>query len=74
MTSKILNKFKLWKTVKTKGRIVFLGILFGGPIYNSEGKIVIKDIPTRQEVVSVTPQMINLGYYNPRLYWISKKR
>jgi len=44
-------------------RVIFLGILFGGPIYNSEGKIVVKDIPTRQEVVSITPQMINLGYY-----------
>ncbi|MHA1252866.1 MAG: S1 family peptidase [Candidatus Helarchaeota archaeon] len=44
-------------------RIVFLGILFRSPIYNSEGKIVIKDIPTRQEVLSITPQMINLGYY-----------
>ena len=46
-----------------KGRIIFLGILFGSPIYNSEGKIVIKDVPTRQEVISITPQMINLGYY-----------
>ncbi len=44
-------------------RIIFLGILFGGPIYNSEGKIVIKEIPTRQEAISLTPQMINLGYY-----------
>ena len=44
-------------------RIIFLGILFGAPKYNSEGKIIIKDIPTRQEVVSITPQMINLGYY-----------
>jgi len=44
-------------------RIIFLGILFGGPVYNSEGKIVIKKIPTIQEVISLTPQMINLGYY-----------
>lgn len=44
-------------------RIIFLGILFGGPVYNSEGKIVIREIPTRQEVISITPQMINLGYY-----------
>ena len=42
-------------------RVIFLGILFKGPIYNSEGEIVIKDIPTR--LVSITPQMINLGYY-----------
>lgn len=44
-------------------RVIFLGILFSGPIYNSEGKIVIREIPTRQEVISLTPQMINLGYY-----------
>jgi len=44
-------------------RIIFLGILFGGPIYNSEGKIEFKEIPTRREFVSITPQMINLGYY-----------
>jgi len=44
-------------------RVIFLGILFSGPIYNSEGKIVTKEIPTRQEVISLTPQMINLGYY-----------
>lgn len=44
-------------------RVIFLGILFGGPILNSEGKIVIKDIPTREEIVSIIPQMINLGYY-----------
>jgi len=44
-------------------RIIFLGILFSGPVYNSEGEIVIREIPTRQEVISITPQMINLGYY-----------
>jgi len=44
-------------------RIIFLGILFRGPIYDSEGKIVIREIPTRQEVISITPQLINLGYY-----------
>ena len=36
-------------------RIIFLGILFSGPIYNSEGKIAIKEIPTRQEVINLTP-------------------
>lgn len=44
-------------------RIVFLGILFSGPVYSSEGKIITRDIPTKQEVISLTPQMINLGYY-----------
>lgn len=44
-------------------RIIFLGILYGGPTYNSEGEIIIRDIPTKQEVISLTPQMINLGYY-----------
>ena len=44
-------------------RFIFLGVLYKGPVHNSEGKIVIKEIPMRQEIVSRTPQMINLGYY-----------
>jgi hypothetical protein len=50
-------------TVKIATRIVFLGVLFKGPIFNEEGKIVIKEIPTSQQVSIITPQMINLGYY-----------
>jgi hypothetical protein len=44
-------------------RIVFLGILFSGPLINSKGEIVLEDIPTQQKVSICTPSMINLGYY-----------
>ena len=43
-----------------KGRILFLGILYGCLGLYKEGKIVIKDIPTRQEEVV---GLLNLGYY-----------
>lgn len=34
-----------------------------GPVYDSKGEIIVEDIPTQQKVSSITPQMINLGYY-----------
>ena len=45
------------------GRIIFLGVLFAGPKLNSKGDLIIEDIPTQQKVSSLTPLMINLGYY-----------
>lgn len=44
-------------------RIIFMGILFSGPIRNERGNIEITEIPTSQQITSVTPIMINLGYY-----------
>ena len=44
-------------------RIIFLGILYSGPVYNSKGEVIVENIPTQQKLKSVTPQMINLGYY-----------
>lgn len=44
-------------------RVIFLGVLFGGPSYNSEGQIEIKEVPTQQTIVSKNRVMINLGYY-----------
>jgi hypothetical protein len=44
-------------------RIVFIGILFEGPVFNQEGNLTIQEIPTQQKIVSATPSMINLGYY-----------
>lgn len=35
-------------TFKIGNRIISLGLLFGGPIYTSEGKIEIKEIPARK--------------------------
>jgi hypothetical protein len=44
-------------------RLILLGILFAGPLFNTKGKLVVEDIPTQQTVSPLTPQMINLGYY-----------
>lgn len=44
-------------------RLIFLGILFKGPQLNAKGELIIEDIPTQQKVTSITPLMINLGYY-----------
>ncbi len=44
-------------------RLIFLGILFQGPQLNAKGELIIENIPTQQKVSSVTPLMMNLGYY-----------
>jgi len=44
-------------------RLIFLGILFGGPQFNAKGELIIENIPTQQKISSNTPIMINLGYY-----------
>jgi len=44
-------------------RFALLGLLFSGPIFDAQGNIVIKEIPTQQEISTSTPVMVNLGYY-----------
>lgn len=44
-------------------RVVFLGVLHAGPIWNSEGEIKIVTIPTSQRVIANFPILINLGFY-----------
>lgn len=44
-------------------RIILLGILFQGPQINAKGELIIENIPTQQKFSSLTPVMINLGYY-----------
>jgi len=44
-------------------RFIFLGVLFQGPLFNAQGELVIKNIPTEQKICPNTPIMINLGYY-----------
>lgn len=44
-------------------RFIFLGILSSGPTFDVQGNIAIKEIPTKQEFVTSTPVMVNLGYY-----------
>lgn len=43
-------------------RIYLLGILYAAPQFTAEGKIVIKDIPTKQEPITHVNIPINLGY------------
>lgn len=43
-------------------RTMLLGVLFSGPVYEASGKIVIKNIPTKEVPIPVTPTMMNLGY------------
>ena len=47
-----------------QSRIIFIGTLFSGQIYDATGKLVVTDIPTSNQVVeSHTGIMVNLGYY-----------
>lgn len=46
-----------------KGRVIFLGILYAGPIMNADGEVSVFDIPTQQRMISRTSIMTNLGYY-----------
>lgn len=39
-----------------------LGILYAGPMFSIEGKIIQKDIPTDTRDVPVINSMLNLGY------------
>lgn len=43
-------------------RVYLLGTIYGGPQLTLEGKIVVKDIPIREEPISQTSIPINLGY------------
>lgn len=44
------------------GRVFLLGILYAGPQYVNQGEVRIVDIPTVQSAVSVSMNMLNLGY------------
>lgn len=43
-------------------RSALMGILWGGPTYNSEGEIIVRDIPTVATPIAQVRQMINLGF------------
>lgn len=43
-------------------RIIFLGVLYAGPLFTAEGEIIITSA-TNQKMTTNTPMMINLGYY-----------
>lgn len=44
-------------------RIIFLGVLFKGPTMDVNGNIVVTDVPTKQQIMSNSKVMVNLGYY-----------
>jgi hypothetical protein len=43
-------------------RAIFLGVLFSGPVLQQDGKIVVRNIPTKSEPVAEIKMMMNLGY------------
>ncbi len=52
---------KMRKTVIVGARFGLLGVLYGAPVFNSEGKILVQPIPTRSST-AIVPQMTHLGY------------
>ena len=44
-------------------RVLLIGYLFAGPHYSVDGSLIVKTIPTKQDIISTTPAMVNLGYY-----------
>lgn len=51
---------KYGNTYLGKGRHILLGVLFGGPVMNVNGKIVVEN---QNNIMSQSSVMINLGYY-----------
>ncbi|WP_080672171.1 S1 family peptidase [Bradyrhizobium japonicum] len=43
-------------------RAIFLGVLFSGPVWQQDGNITVKNIPTKSVPVAEISTMINLGY------------
>jgi hypothetical protein len=43
-------------------KAVFLGVLYAGPIWTSEGEVIVQEIPTAKQVLTQVPAMVNLGY------------
>lgn len=48
--------------VAGKKRSALIGVLWGGPTYTSEGKIIVRNIPANATPIPQLPQMINLGF------------
>ncbi|MEJ7683095.1 MAG: hypothetical protein WKG06_35620 [Segetibacter sp.] len=45
-----------------KGRLILLGILYAGPQYQADGRVIILPISTSTSLLSLTNIPINLGY------------
>lgn len=48
--------------ISVPGKILFLGVLYAGPILNAHGDVEIREVPTRTEITSTTQMMMHLGY------------
>lgn len=46
----------------SKKRSALIGILWGGPVHNSKGEIIVQNVPTAAVPIPRIPQMVNLGY------------
>jgi hypothetical protein len=62
-----LNENGIYHDKKTNANVighrsVFLGVLYAGPIWTTEGNVVVREIPTNQHIFAQVPVMINLGY------------
>lgn len=51
------------KSYAIGGNVILLGLLSSGPMYTSEGKIEVREIPVVQVPIVLNTQMIHLGYY-----------
>jgi hypothetical protein len=63
----LLNENGIYHDKKTNANVighrsVFLGVLYAGPIWTTEGNVVVREIPTNQHIFAQVPVMINLGY------------
>lgn len=43
------------------GRLLFLGVLYAGPVWSVEGRIVVRKVPTTRNALTDIP--VHLGYY-----------
>ncbi|KDE70285.1 hypothetical protein FUSO7_10815 [Fusobacterium necrophorum BFTR-2] len=61
----ILNEgsYLLDNTLVVGNRLIFLGILYSGPIYNANGILETRDIDMKLETIPRVGMMTNLGYY-----------
>jgi len=61
----VYNQGMIWNksgAVTPGSRVIFLGVLFSGPAWQQDGRIVVKNIPTKTVPVAEIHTMINLGY------------
>lgn len=58
-SSPYIDKFG---NLNMEGKFYLLGILYAGPQYSADGKIIVVDVPTKKGVIAETNIPMNLGY------------